>query len=121
MLVDGWALVVHSLVVELPLTPWTPNTVVTIIGQAVVLVAKLAGPILVATLVVGLTVSLFQAVTTVQEFTLTFLPKLVVVAAILAISGHWMVIRDRRLHRAALQLDSRHWSADDAPPPARRR
>jgi flagellar biosynthetic protein FliQ len=67
------------------------NTVVSLIGQAVVLVAKLAGPILVATLVVGLVVSLFQAVTTVQEFTLTFLPKLVVVAAILALTGHWMV------------------------------
>jgi flagellar biosynthesis protein FliQ len=66
-------------------------TVVTIIGQAVVMIAKLAGPFLVATLVVGLTVSLFQAVTTVQEFTLTFLPKLIVVAVIIAISGHWMV------------------------------
>ena len=52
------------------------NTVITLMGQAIVLVAKLAGPILVATLVVGLSVSLFQAVTTVQEFTLTFLPKL---------------------------------------------
>ncbi|MGD0984097.1 MAG: flagellar biosynthesis protein FliQ [Acidimicrobiales bacterium] len=67
------------------------NTVVTLMGQAIVMVAKLAGPILVATLVVGLSVSLFQAVTTVQEFTLTFLPKLVVVAAILALTGHWMV------------------------------
>ena len=67
------------------------GTVVTIIAQAVEMVAKLAGPILVATLVVGLVVSLFQAVTTVQEFTLTFLPKLIVVAAIIAISGHWMV------------------------------
>ncbi len=67
------------------------NTVVTLVGQAIVLVAKLAGPILVATLVVGLGVSLFQAVTTVQEFTLTFLPKLVVVALILTVAGHWMV------------------------------
>ena len=67
------------------------NTVVTLIGQAIVLVAKLAGPILLTTLVIGLSISLFQAVTTVQEFTLTFLPKLIAVAAILAISGHWMV------------------------------
>jgi flagellar biosynthesis protein FliQ len=67
------------------------NTVVTLVGQAIILVAKLAGPILVATLVVGLTISLFQAVTTVQEFTLTFLPKLVVVAVILALAGHWMI------------------------------
>jgi len=67
------------------------STVITMMGQAIVLIAELAGPALVATLVVGLVVSLFQAVTSIQEFTLTFLPKLVVVAAILAIAGHWMV------------------------------
>ena len=67
------------------------NTVINLVGQAVVLVAKLAGPVLIATLVVGLFVSLVQAVTSIQEFTLTFLPKLVVVAAILAIAGHWML------------------------------
>jgi flagellar biosynthetic protein FliQ len=67
------------------------NTVINLVGQAVVLVAKLAGPVLLATLVIGLFVSLVQAVTSIQEFTLTFLPKLVVVAAILAIAGHWML------------------------------
>jgi flagellar biosynthetic protein FliQ len=67
------------------------NTAVTIVGQAIVLVAKLAGPILVATLCVGLVVSLFQAVTSVQESSLTFLPKLVVVALILTLTGHWML------------------------------
>jgi flagellar biosynthetic protein FliQ len=67
------------------------STAVTLVGQAIVLVAKLAGPILVATLAIGLVVSLFQAVTSVQESSLTFLPKLVVVAAILALTGHWMI------------------------------
>ncbi len=67
------------------------GTAVTLVGQAIVLVAKLAGPILIATLVIGLVVSLFQAVTSVQESSLTFLPKLVVVAAILALTGHWMI------------------------------
>ena len=67
------------------------STAINLIAQAIVLVAKLAGPVLVATLVVGLVISLIQAVTTIQEFTLTFLPKLVVVALILAVSGHWMV------------------------------
>ena len=67
------------------------NTAVSLVGQAIILVAKLAGPILLATLVVGLLISMFQAVTSVQEFTLTFLPKLVVVAAVLTLFGHWMV------------------------------
>ena len=66
-------------------------TVVHLIGQAIVIAAKLAGPFLLATLVIGLVISLFQAVTSVQEFTLTFLPKVVAVAAILAFTGHWMV------------------------------
>jgi flagellar biosynthetic protein FliQ len=67
------------------------NTVVNLVGQALVLVAKLAGPVLVASLAIGLVVSLVQAVVSVQEFTLTFLPKLLAVAAILAIAGHWML------------------------------
>lgn len=67
------------------------STVINLVGQAVVLVAKLAGPVLVATLAIGLLISLVQAVTSVQEFTLTFLPKLVAVAAILALTGHWML------------------------------
>ena len=69
----------------------TSSTTVTLIGQAIILIAELCGPILIATLVVGLIISLFQAVTSIQEFTLTFLPKLLVVALILAISGHWMI------------------------------
>lgn len=67
------------------------STAVTLVGQAVILVAKLAGPVLLATLVVGLVISLFQAVTTVQESSLTFLPKLLAVAVILAVAGHWML------------------------------
>jgi flagellar biosynthetic protein FliQ len=69
----------------------TSNTAVAMVGQAIVLVAELAGPILVATLCVGLVVSLFQAVTSVQESSLTFLPKLVVVALLLTFLGHWML------------------------------
>jgi len=67
------------------------NTAVSFIGQAIVMVAELAGPILVATLCVGLVISLFQAVTSVQESSLTFLPKLLVVALMLTLLGHWML------------------------------
>jgi flagellar biosynthetic protein FliQ len=67
------------------------STVINLVGQAVVLVAKLAGPILVASLAIGLIVSLVQAVTSIQEFTLTFVPKLLAVALILAVAGHWML------------------------------
>lgn len=52
--------------------------------------AKVAGPILVASLVVGLIVAIFQSATQIQEMTLTFIPKIVVAAAILLVLGSWM-------------------------------
>ncbi len=67
------------------------TTVVHIAGQAMVIIAELAGPALAVTLVVGLAVSLLQAVTSIQESTLSFLPKLVAVALVLLLTGQWMV------------------------------
>ncbi|MDA8058117.1 MAG: flagellar biosynthesis protein FliQ [Actinomycetota bacterium] len=59
--------------------------------EAMLVTLKLAAPILLASLVVGLVVSLFQSVTQLQEFTLTFVPKLAAVAIVLLIAGHWML------------------------------
>jgi flagellar biosynthesis protein FliQ len=67
------------------------NTVIHLASQALVLIAELAGPVLVVSLVVGLVVALFQAVTSIQEFTLTFLPKVVAIGLALVICGHWML------------------------------
>jgi flagellar biosynthetic protein FliQ len=50
-----------------------------------------SAPVLLASLVVGLLVSIFQAATSVQEFTLTFVPKIVVVAIILVLMLPWMI------------------------------
>ncbi|MDA8293684.1 MAG: flagellar biosynthesis protein FliQ [Actinomycetota bacterium] len=59
--------------------------------EAMLVTLELAAPILLASLVVGLVVSLFQSVTQLQEFTLTFVPKLAAVAIVLLIAGHWML------------------------------
>jgi flagellar biosynthesis protein FliQ len=67
------------------------TTVLHMASQALLLIAELAGPVLVVSLVVGLVVSLFQAVTSIQEFTLTFLPKVVAIGVVLMICGHWML------------------------------
>ncbi len=53
----------------------------------------IAGPILVATLVVGLMISVFQVTTQLQEMTLTFVPKILVVAFLLIAIGPWMMGR----------------------------
>jgi len=67
------------------------SEVVTIVTHAMLLVAKVAGPVLAAALAVGLLVSLFQALTQVNDYTLTFLPKLVVISLVIAVAGHWML------------------------------
>ena len=59
--------------------------------QALLMGAKLAAPILLAALVVGLAVSLFQSVTQLQEVTLTFVPKLVAISLVLLFLGNWML------------------------------
>jgi flagellar biosynthetic protein FliQ len=59
--------------------------------NAVTLAFKVAMPILLAGLVVGLLVSIFQAVTQIQEMTLTFIPKILVTIAVVIVAGPWML------------------------------
>lgn len=65
--------------------------VVDLARNAIMLAAILAGPMLVVALVVGLLVSVFQAVTQIQEQTLSFLPKLAAVAAVFLLALPWML------------------------------
>ncbi len=53
--------------------------------------AMLAAPLLISTLVVGLAVSVFQALTQINEATLTFIPKMIVVAIVFVLAGPWMM------------------------------
>jgi flagellar biosynthetic protein FliQ len=68
----------------------TPEAVLTFGRQAMEMLVTVCAPVLLAALVVGLAVSLFQAVTQINEATLSFLPKLLAVLASLAIAGPWM-------------------------------
>jgi flagellar biosynthetic protein FliQ len=67
------------------------DTVISLATQAMTLAVKIAGPILLAGLVIGLLVSIFQAVTSIQEQSLSFIPKIVGVAAIIVLLGPWML------------------------------
>ena len=67
------------------------DTVVSLATQAMTLAIEIAGPILLVGLVVGLIVSIFQAVTQIQEQTLSFIPKIVGLAALIVILGPWML------------------------------
>jgi flagellar biosynthetic protein FliQ len=59
--------------------------------QAMLVTFKLVAPILGVSLCVGLVISMFQSVTQIQEFTLTFVPKLAAVGLVLLFTGHWML------------------------------
>ncbi len=62
------------------------------LGQdAIKTVALIAGPMLVGALVIGLVVSVFQAVTQINEATLTFIPKMIVIFLVILIAGPWML------------------------------
>ena len=65
--------------------------IVHICAQALVLAAKLAGPLLGVALVLGIVVSLVQVVFQVQDQTLTMVPKLAVGGAVLALTAGWML------------------------------
>ena len=69
----------------------TDHEVVNIAVQAILLAAKLAAPILAVSLGIGLVVGLLQSATQIQEQTLTFVPKLVGVALVILLAGHWML------------------------------
>ncbi len=67
------------------------DTAVHLTSQAMLMALKISGPFLVAGLIVGLLVSVFQAVTSIQEQSLAFIPKIVVTGAVIALGGPWML------------------------------
>jgi flagellar biosynthetic protein FliQ len=67
------------------------DTVVHLAQQAMELAMKVAGPLLLVGLAIGLIVSVFQAVTQIQEQSLSFIPKIVGVAVVVIVAGPWML------------------------------
>ena len=68
-----------------------PQAALTMGQNALFMVLMVAAPVLGAVLVVGLLVSLFQAITQIHEATLSFVPKLIAAIAVFAIAGPWMM------------------------------
>ena len=69
----------------------TPETVLDVGRDALWVIALLSAPLLLSALVVGLFVGMIQAATQIQEMTLTFIPKLIVLALALLVCGSWML------------------------------
>lgn len=65
--------------------------ILNVFNEGLWLIVMIAGPILLASVVIGLIVAIFQAATQIHEQTLTFVPKLIVIALIFLVSGSWMM------------------------------
>ena len=65
--------------------------VVTIARQTIWVIVKTSVPILLVSMIVGLIISLFQTLTSIQEQTLTFVPKLIAIMIALMIMGNWLL------------------------------
>ena len=71
-----------------------------IFTQALLVALKLSAPLLLTSILIGLVVAVFQAATQIHEQTLTFVPKLIVIAFMLLFTGQWMI---------STMLDFVHW------------
>ena len=69
----------------------TVNDVTAIAGDAIYTIIKCSAPMLLVSLIVGLIVSIFQTVTSIQEQTLTFVPKVLAIFIALMVMGHWIM------------------------------
>ena len=67
------------------------NDVTMIAEDAIFTIIKCAAPMLLVSLCVGLAVSIFQTVTSIQEQTLTFVPKVLAIFLVLMLAGHWIM------------------------------
>ncbi len=69
----------------------TVDEVIAIANQAIFTVIKVSAPVLLVSMAVGLIVSIFQTVTSIQEQTLTFVPKVLAIFLMIMFAGHWML------------------------------
>ncbi len=69
----------------------TPEAVIEIGQQAMKTVIFVAGPMLISGMIVGLTISIFQAATQINEMTMTFVPKILTVFAVLILTLPWAI------------------------------
>jgi flagellar biosynthetic protein FliQ len=69
----------------------TPETIMTLGQRALEMATLLSAPLLLSALVIGVLISLFQAATQLNEMTLSFVPKLLVLVLVLLLAGPWML------------------------------
>lgn len=69
----------------------TEELIIDIFTQTLVLIIKVSAPMLLVSLVIGLIISILQTITSIQEQTLTFVPKLLAIFLVLMLAGGWIL------------------------------
>ncbi|QIB68384.1 flagellar biosynthetic protein FliQ [Aminipila butyrica] len=69
----------------------TYSPIFDVLHTAVLVAAEVASPILLVSMAVGLIIAIFQAATSIQEQTITFVPKLFIIGIILVVTGSWIL------------------------------
>jgi flagellar biosynthesis protein FliQ len=69
----------------------TPQTIYMVSQDAMIVAIKLTAPVLLPSLAIGLVIAMFQAATQINEATLTFVPKLIIIGLVLLLAGPWML------------------------------
>lgn len=69
----------------------TIDEVVMVANQALYTIIEVSAPVLLISMAVGLIISIFQTVTSIQEQTLTFVPKVLAIFLVIMLAGHWMM------------------------------
>ena len=85
----------------------TQGDVLAILQDSLLVALKLAAPMLVASIAIGLVIAIFQAVTQIHEQTLTFVPKVLVIALLLIVMGSWMMTLMNDLVQRLFQIMTR--------------
>lgn len=67
------------------------NQIIDILREGIWVALKIGGPMLIASMAVGVLVAIFQAATQIHEQTLSFIPKLLLIVAFLLLAGGWML------------------------------
>lgn len=69
----------------------TPDSVIALGQEALKVTSLISAPILISVLVVGILIGMFQAATSINEMTLSFIPKLIVLVLVMLVAGSWML------------------------------
>ena len=86
--------VLRSAAPPVPVLPmYYDDNIIDLVREMLIITLKIAGPILLAGIVVGLAISLFQSITSIQEQTLTFVPKIVAMLIVAVVLLPWIIQR----------------------------